>query len=244
MIAVMHLPQCSHPSLVGALVLAVSTAALLSGCMSSGSKHTVQVDALSSPTGPSGWSYALSGGATGRVNSDARAGEVVNRIHLALSQRGMYEAPNPADADYVIAFDYGERAPQAKVTTVNQPVMVQPDPFGTLGGSGAPTIGMGGGYPGSSPYSGRGSMGPQIVMVPTTQITRTSEKYLLISARENPAHQARTGRPPAEIWRVEAILDDESVDIHKSIPALVDAVVEYMGYNTNGPQDVVVQLRP
>ncbi|MGH8020537.1 MAG: hypothetical protein ACREIA_20085 [Opitutaceae bacterium] len=202
----------------------------------------MKVDALSSPTGPSGWSYTLAGGNSGRANADSRASEVANRIHLALSQRGLYEAPNRADADYVIAFDYGERAPQAKVTTVNQPVMVQPDPFGNISTPGMPSIGVGG-YPGT-PYSGRQSMGPQIVMVPTTQVTRTSEKYLFISARENPAHQARTGRPPAEIWRVEAILDDESVDIHKSIPALVDAVVEYMGYNTNGPQDVVVQLGP
>ena len=69
-------------------------------------------------------------------------------------------------------------------------------------------------------------------------------KHLQISARENTSAQGRTGRPAREVWRVEAVLDDEEADVHRSIPPLVDAVIEYMGTNTGGPIKVPVKLGP
>jgi len=236
----MHLPPCSHPVQVGAAVLVVAVTTGFLGCTTA-TKYAVNVDAVSNPIGVDGWSYTMAAASPNRASSDSRYAEVETRVHVALSQRGLYEAPNPADADFVIAFEYGERAPQTRVNTVTQPVVVQPDPFGTGATIGGPSIGTGANPYGRQPY---GANSPQVVMVQTAEVIRTSEKYLHISARENPAGKRPGAAPPAEAWRVEATIDDESVDVHKCIPALVDSVIEYMGANTGGPQKVVVSLEP
>lgn len=220
------------------LVLALAMG--FAGCATPGMRTTrVQVDAVSNPAARDGWSYTLATTRPGRGAGTERQEEVAERLRIALSQRGMYEAPAPA-ADVVISFDYGEGAAKTHTRTVNQPVVVQPSVGGTIGGVPG-TIGTGG-YPGSGPYGSGVGVGSQVVMVPTTEFSQTSEKYLVIVARENPDSARQGGEPAREVWRVEAKIDDESVDVFNSIPALVDAVVEYMGTTTGGAQSVTVKL--
>lgn len=222
-----------------ALLLGVGFA----GCATTGGTKafSVQVDAVSDPSAPTGWSYVFSGARSAQLQADSRYAGIVSRVQLALSQRGMYEAPSEREAIYVITFDYGERAQQAQVRTSSQPVMVQPGPFSGVGGTGGvPQVGIGsGGYPGA----GSGVATPQVVMVPTTEVVRTSEKYFIISARGRAANDPTGRKPMVELWRVEAVIEDESSDIYTCLPALIDAVVEYMGGNTGGPTKIVVRVK-
>jgi len=255
--------RAAHAS--SALCAGILFLLLAAGCNTT-KTYRVEVDAINDPSGVNGWSYILSPQVPPRLASDPLYPQMVMAIHDALSKRGLYQAPRPDDAVFVVSFDFGERAPQTKVTTVNQPVFVQPGiaPMGTIGGAGpsiggtigtgGPTIGVGAGGTGLGSYPGNGYPGSgypgaaypgasgrsSVVMVPTTRVTRTSEKYLVISARENA--MLTGGRPPREVWRVEAVLEDEEADVSASIPALVDAVIEYVGTNTGGPVRVVVKL--
>lgn len=213
-------------SATSAVVLGV-----LAAC-STATTHNVRITSAVDPAAKSGYAYALAPDRAGRERTDAFHAEVVERIRTALSQRGMYEASNPARADVVVSFDYGEYPPQTHVTTVTEPMpvsMVGPggmgvnDPFSsqTPGSSLSRRSGLGGG-------SG-------MVMVESLRVTQTSEKYLKLDAVENNPGKAR-------VWSVDATVEDDDTPIGECIPAMVDAVIEYIGYRTPQPEKVVIKL--
>ena len=74
-------------------------------------------------------------------------------------------------------------------------------------------------------------------MVESLRVTQTQEKYLRLEARENSASKAR-------VWSVDATVEDEGTPISECIPAMVDAVIEYIGYRTPEPEKVVIRLGP
>jgi hypothetical protein len=226
----------------GTAMLAVALGAGFSGCASS-TRHTVKVDSMTNPSAVSGYAYTMASGSSKR--GDARYDNVAEQVKLALSQRGMYEAPTPADADVVIDFDYGEHPPQTHVSTVQEPVTVmpgQPYPNTNLGSQTGPSITLG---PGGGVYPGNGinnSNAPQTVMVESTRVTQTTEKYIRINARENAAakNRPRNAPPPQQVWTVEATLEDESTNFNEVLPAMIDAAIDYIGVNSRGQQKVVV----
>lgn len=224
-------------------VLLLAMAALLSGGCATATRYDVKIDAASNPAAADGFSYAMATRDPGR-STDSRYGAVVEHVHTALASRGMYEAPDPSKADVIIDLDYGELPPQSKVTTVTQPVMVNPS--STMGG-GYPGTYPGSSYPGSS-YPGSnidpitGQPRSSVVMVPVQRVTYTTEKYIRIRANENPRLK-RSGTGGAQmVWTVEATLEDETTDFDAALPAMIDAAIEYIGQNTGGQVKVKVQL--
>ncbi len=197
---------------------------------------SVKIDAAANPAAADGYGYAIASRDPGRTH-DARFAGVVEHVHVALASRGMFEAPDPARADVIIEVDYGEHPPQTRVTTVSQPVMVQP----TMGG-GYPPGGYPGGYPGSNIDPVTGMPRSQVVMVQTQRVTYTTEKYIRIRATENPKLKRRGDPPPEQVWAVEATLEDESTNFEAALPAMIDAAIEYIGQNTGGQVTVKVQL--
>ena len=213
-----HLPRLS---LRWGLGLCLASAGMFAGgCASTTS---VKIDAAANPAAADGFGYTISARDPGR-SSDTRYSGVIAHVHNALASRGMFEAPDPDRADVVIEVDYGEHPPQTKVTTVSQPVVVQPSAMGGYPGT----------YPGSYPGSySSGNIDPvtglprsQVVMVPTQRITYTTEKYIRIRATENPKLKRRGDPPPQQVWAVEATLEDESTNFESALPAMIDAAIE------------------
>jgi hypothetical protein len=220
-------------SVIGAPALLLALSAGFTGCATA-TRYDVKIDAAVNPAAVGGYSYAIAARDAGRTN-DARYVNVIDRVHVALSQRGMYEAPIPARADVIIDVDYGELPPQSKVTTVTQPVVLQPDPF-------ASSYPGHGGYPTGNVDPITGQPRSQIAMVQTQRITYTTEKYIRISARENGALQGKPASKGDSVWLVEATLEDENSNFDAALPAMIDAAIEYMGTNTGGQVKVKVQL--
>lgn len=204
------------------------------GCATTAS---VKIDAAANPAAADGYGYAISTRDPGRTN-DARYNEVIEYVHTALNSRGMFEAPDPAKADVIIEVDYGEHPPQTKVTTVTQPVTV--NPTSTMGGY--PGSYPGSSYPGTNIDPVTGLPRSSVVMVPVQRITYTTEKYIRIRANENPKLKRRGDPPPQQVWAVEATLDDEMTDFEAALPAMIDAAIEYIGQNTGGQVTVKVQV--
>jgi len=233
--------RCLTPMLRLSVAAALSALGLLAGGCAS--VANVKIDAASNPAAVDGYAYAISTRDPGRTN-DSRYAQVIGYVHNALNSRGMYEAPDPAKADVIIEVDYGEHPPQTKVTTVSQPVMVNPS--STMGGY--PGSYPGSAYPGSAYPPGTnidpitGQPRSPVVMVPVQRVTYTTEKYIRIRASENPKLKRR-GDPPAQmVWTVEATLDDETTNFEAALPAMADAAIEYIGQNTGGQVTVKVQV--
>lgn len=220
---------------IGARALLLVVSAGMFGCATA-SRFDVKIDAAADPAAASGFSYVLAARDAGRSH-DGRYANVIEHVHTALSQRGMYEAPIPARADVIVDVDYGELPPQTKVTTVTQPVVLQPDPM-----SASYPASSRGGYPSSNVDPITGQPRSQIAMVQTQRITYTTEKYIRISARENGALHGRPAGQGGPVWAVEATLEDETTDFDSALPAMIDAAIEYIGTNTGGQINVKVQL--
>jgi hypothetical protein len=224
------------PSLRLSLAAVLTVLALLAGgCATTA---PVKIDAASNPAAADGFSYAIATRDPGRM-TDARYSMVIGHVHNALASRGMFEAPDPAKADVIIDVEYGEHPPQTKVTTVSQPVMV--NPASTMGGYPGSSY-PGSSYPGSNIDPVTGLPRSSVVMVPTQRITYTTEKYIRIRASENPKLKRRGDPPPQMVWTVEATLDDETTDFEAALPAMIDAAIEYIGQNTGGQVTVRVQV--
>lgn len=211
--------------LLSAVVLAAWVLALAGCASATAPRHTVRIASAVDPAAKSGYAYVLAPDGPGRTDSDPFHAEVKARVRMALSQRGMYEAPSPASADIVVSFDYGEYPPQTQVTTVTEPVFVNSPMMGGVTDPMSRSSGM---------MGGRGS---SVVMVESLRVTQTQEKYFRLEARENTAAKAR-------VWSVDATVEDEGTPIAECIPAMVDAVIEYIGYRTPEPEKVVIRLGP
>lgn len=215
-----------HPAMRYACAFMLLAAAALAGCSSVSSKrHVVRITSAVDPEKSSGFSYTLAPDPPGK-GADVFHTQVKERVRTALAQRGMYESPTPARADVVVSFDYGEYPPQTQVTTVTEPVFVEPGMSSGIMGPGALS---------SSSRNPLGSSRSQVVMVESIRVTQTQEKYFRLDARENRLEKAR-------IWSVDASIEDEGTPIAECIPAMVDAIIEYIGYRTPKPEEVVIRL--
>jgi hypothetical protein len=91
-------------------------------------------------------------------------------------------------------------------------------------------------YPGS-PYP---SGGAQTVTTTTERVTEVSEKYVRLSARENIKPRDRTKKKAAQVWVVEAIVEDEDSDVYKVMPPMMTALTDYIGVSSSGKKTVTV----
>jgi hypothetical protein len=240
------MPHAAHrwQSCVPAVGWLIALAVSFSGCATS---YKVQVNSIVNPELPPGTTYVLTTSDPNLPEKDLNYYEVADRVRTALAAKGMYEAASPAEADIVVTIEYGAHAPKTKVTTVQSTQVLPPDPLGReidpLTGRPYPpnTIMIGGGGRNSSQYpypypTGRS----QTVTTTEERVTQVSEKYIRLTARENIKPRDRSKKKAAQVWIVEAIIEDEDSDVYKCMPPLVDALTEYIGVSSGGKQTVVV----
>lgn len=163
---------------------------------------------------------------TGEASSELRDQEAVAHVKTALSAQGMWEAPNPEQADIIVEVEYGIDPARVRYDIVRIPLYgrARPDPSirqvmnprapeVTSQGAGIPT-----GRPGEF----------QEIAVPVT----VREKHLVVSGREN--RPVVEGKMPPEIFRVSASIEDESPDLRASLPVLASAIMDQIGRQTDG----------
>jgi hypothetical protein len=212
---------------MGTVSLVAALAAAVSGCASS--KYNVKVDAISRTARPEAQSYQLKSADPALGEESLRYKEAADFVRTALSGKGLYEAPEGEDADMVVELAYGMEAPRTKVERVSTPAYghvgggVRYDTVPVIDARGNTTLRRVPAYdPLRSDLMGYDEVTRQVVVY---------EKYLRITAREN--KPASEGRPPAELWSVQASAEDESDDLRKYLPIMASATVEYIGRDSN-----------
>jgi hypothetical protein len=160
-----------------------------------------------------------------------RAQELAGHVRTALARRGMYEAPLNRTPDVVVELDCGVNSLPLKPKLIPGP-LDRPGPWVT---------------PSERVPAGTDENGKTIYV--RREILRTDygyyemvpvfEKYLRLSAHENAA--SASGRPPAEVWRVDAAIEGESPDLRKALPVLVAATIDYIGHDSHGQKAVRIK---
>ena len=205
------------------------------GC-STTSTHAVKVDAIAKPENAA-QSYKLKSKNPALGDENLRYKEAADYVRTALSGKGLYEAPNEEKADMIVELDYGLEAPRTKIERVSTPVYAQ--------------VGGGVRYETVPVTDARGNTSMRTVAVyeaPRTELigyddmprqVTIYEKYIKVTARENKA--ASEGKPPAELWSVQASTEDESKDLRKYLPILASATGDYVGRDTG--HETIVKVK-
>jgi hypothetical protein len=217
-------------SLVGAMFM-------VAGC-STTSSYDVKVDAIAKPTPASqAQSYKLKSKDPKLGEESLRYNEAAEFVKTALSGKGLYEAPSEEKADVIVELEFGMEKPRSKLERVSTPVYAQ--------------VGGGVRYESVPVTDSRGNTSFRTVAVydpPRSELVGYDEmprlvpvyeKYLKMTAREN--KPAAEGRPPAELWSVQATTEDESKDLRKYLPILASASMDYMGGDTSNQKNVKVR---
>ncbi|HUR58968.1 MAG TPA: hypothetical protein VM029_14740 [Opitutaceae bacterium] len=209
--------------------IAAATALLLLTAGCSTSTHQVKVDAISKPAPADAQSYRLKSKNPALGEENLRYREAADFIRTALSGKGLYEAQSEDKADMIVELDYGMETPKTKMERVSVPIYSQ--------------VGGGVRYDTVPVTDARGNTSYRTVAVydpPRNELVgydemprmvTVYEKYLKITARENKS--ASEGRPPAELWSVQASAEDESKDLRKYLPIMASATVDYIGKDSN-----------
>ena len=214
----------------------VGFAAFSAGCHSS--TYKVKVDAITKPVSKSeAQSYKLKSKNPALGDENLRYKEAADFVKTALSGKGMYEAASEDKADMIVELDYGMEAPRSKMEKVSVPVYAQ--------------VGGGVRYDTVPVTDAKGNTtfrtvavyeAPRNELVGYDNVPRQVtiyEKYLRITARENKV--ASEGRPPAELWSIQASAEDESKDLRKYLPIMASATIDYIGQDSSNQK--VVRVR-
>lgn len=209
---------------------------LLTGCTSS--TYEVKVDAITKPAvAKEAQSYKLKSKNPALGEENLRYKEAADYVRTALSGKGLYEAAEADRADMIVELDYGMETPRTKMERVSVPVYAQ--------------VGGGVRYDSIPVTDSRGNRSLRTVAVydpPRSELigyeemprpVTIYEKYLRITARENKA--ASEGRPPAELWSIQASAEDESKDLRKYLPIMASATIDYIGQDSSNQK--VVKIR-
>jgi len=204
---------------------------LAGGCQT---PDRVTVDALSRPAAVQSTSYRLITTNPEIDPTTLRHKEAERLVKAAMAARGLYEAPDPAEADMIVTLDYGMGEPQSRIETTSRPEFTL-----TSGGSYPVTVRVG------TAADGRPIYQTVYVYEPPRYVysgeyrrdymVTTYEKFLSLSAREN---RSSADRPAEEIWTVAVTSEGESDDFRKALPLLAAAAIDYIGTETNGVQTV------
>src|SRR5476651_2352213 len=210
--------------------LAASAVLVLAGCTTT--TYHVKVDAISKPAEPVGTasagkepqSYKLKSKNPSLGDENLRYKEAAEYVKTALSSKGLYEAPTPERADMIVELDYGLDAPRTKIETVSVPVYAQ-----TGGGVRYEQVPVTDSKGNQSIRTVAVYQPPRTELVGFDDVPRQVtiyEKYLRITAVEN--KPGVEGRPPSQVWSVNATAEDEIKDLRKYLPILASATADYI----------------
>ena len=223
-----------HPVRICRSLLLAFAAFWLGGCATN--SYDVKINAIANNEKPSGESYRIIAKNGGDPRTDLRTKEAVEYVKAALSARGLYEAPNPENADMVVEIDYDVEPPRVEFETRSVPVFARID--GGLRSVIVPTRSSNG----TVSYRRVTVMDPPsqelIGFDQQTVPVTVYEKYLRVSARENLA--SGDDSPPAQLWSVYATNEAEDDDIRSALPVLASVVVDYIGVTTEKDHKVKV----
>jgi len=220
-----------------AVISVLGLFAFTSGC--STSTYRVKVDSISKPevAASEAQSYRLKSKDPALGEENLRYKEAADYVKTALSGKGFYEAENEDSADMIVELDFGMDAPRTKVERVSVPVYAQ--------------VGGGVRYDQVPVTDARGNTTMRTVAVyepPRNELVGYDnvprqvtiyEKYLRITARENKI--ASEGRPPAELWSIQASAEDESKDLRKYLPIMASATMDYIGEDSTNQREIKVK---
>lgn len=221
-------PSIRFPLLALAVVL-------LAGCQTN--TYNVKVNAITNEDKRAeGSSYRIVTKNGGDPRTDLRTREAVEYVKAALSGRGLYEAPNPENADMVVEVDYDVEPPRVEFETRSVPV------FARMEGGVRSVIVPTRTATGEILYRRVSVLDPptqELIGFEDKTIPVTIyEKYLRVSARENITSGDET--PPEQLWSVYVSNEAEDDDIRKALPVLASVVVDYIGVTTEKDHEVKV----
>ncbi|GAB5560296.1 MAG: hypothetical protein SynsKO_19430 [Synoicihabitans sp.] len=190
--------------------------------------YEVKINAIANEEKRSGESYRVVTKNGGDPRTDLRTREAVEYVKTALSGRGLYEAPNPENADMVVEIDYDVEPPRVEFESRSVPV------FARIGGGVRSVIVPTRLNTGEVVYRRVSVMDPPsqelIGFEEKTIPVTVYEKYLRVSARENV--KSGDDRPPEQLWSVYVSNEAEDDDIRKALPVLASVVGDYIGVTT------------
>ncbi len=203
----------------------------LAGC--STNTYNVKINAISNAEKKSGESYRIVTKNGGNPETDLRAREAVDYVKTALSGRGLYEAPNPENADMVVEVDYDVEPPRVEFESRSVPV------FAPLEGGVRSVI-----VPTRTPSGAVVFRRVSVLDPPSQELigfeektipVTVYEKYLRVSARENV--KSGDDSPPEQLWSVYVSNEAEDDDLRKALPVLASVVGDYIGVTTAEDQE-------
>ncbi|MGH8016808.1 MAG: hypothetical protein ACREIA_00715 [Opitutaceae bacterium] len=215
------------------LLLAVAGAFFSAGCTRT---YNVKVDAIHNPSVVGGHSYKIVPRQQGFEERDPDYAQAVALLKNALGGRGMYEAPNPDEAEVIVEVDYGVGPLRTEIQTERGMM-----PMSTASAVVQQQM---------NPHRRYGRMGPNSVILPdgriaepiveedTVRAKQVYDKHLSISAREVAVDENGVKSTGKELWRVEVEVEDKKDDMAEALPILVGAASDYIDANT-GSQQVI-----
>ncbi|HEX9784860.1 MAG TPA: hypothetical protein VGA56_19285 [Opitutaceae bacterium] len=164
---------------------------------------------------------------------DRHFDKVADSVRVALSSKGMFDAPEGTPHESDIEIDFGMGAPELERRTTREPVLAVVAPTEEV----APDLGSGmaGDLQQMSPL-------PQVVgFRDVDYFVTVYRKFIRITARAVADPDAR--KPPAEQWSVYVENVDESDDLDRYLPLMVAAGMDSIASEQAGPQTVVLNDR-
>lgn len=217
------------------LGLALMVLGAAAGCQTT---TEVKVDSLAKADAASAVSYQIKNKNPLVADDSLRHKEAAGFVKTALSGRGLYEAPPGVKPDLIVELDYGVGPPQVRRETVSEPVYVN-----VPGQVRTQTVQVGVDSQGRPIYQTVMVQDPpsqQLAGYRDYQITYVVyEKYLRLTARQNA--EGVEGRPPAEVWTIDATSEGETRDLRKTLPILVAASIDFVGKDSKGQKTVRLQ---
>lgn len=200
--------------------------------------YTVNVESRSEPARMSGKeSYRIETRNRENDESSLRYKETEEQVRTALSGIGLYEAPNPDDADMVVEIDYGVGPPKEILKEYQEPIYI------TVPGRMEETIQYVKG-PDGRPVAIRVPRyrPPETVYAGSQTRYRPStvyDKYLTISGVGVDREQGDERRE--SLWTVNVTNQSESDDLREHIPVMVAAALDYIGTSTENEEKVKIR---
>jgi hypothetical protein len=210
----------------------VAGALLSTGCTRT---YSVKVDAIHNPSVVGGHSYKIVPRQQGFEERDPDYEQAVALLRTALGGRGMYEAPDPDEAEVIVEVDYGVGPLRTEIETQRG-----------VGSTVDPLLGT---HTRNRPY---GHMNPGSVILPdgrvaepiieedTVRRKQVYDKHLSVSAREVAVDENGVRRSGKELWRVEVEVEEARDDMAETLPILVGAAADYIDANTGSRQVITV----
>ena len=184
-----------------------------------GCAHTynVRIDALHNPDVTGGATYRIVAKDDLKSDFDQNYAQTVALVETALAVKGLHLADNPRDADVIIEVDYGIGSRRRTVT--HEPSLFSTFEPAKRSSSGTNTL-----VPGAPVTQPEANQPVQARIAVVTFY----EKFVTLSARET-VRATHGQRPPVELWRVTATVEDEKKTMDECMPVLVTTASEKIG---------------